>query len=291
MNIGARIKELRTAKMMTQSELAGEEITRNMLSRIENGFATPSVQTLVYLASRLGVPAGFLLSGADEEFFYRKSAAMPGILKAFAAGDWAICSDLCRGLPGRDDETALITALCAYNSAREEFSAGNLRSALSGFERTCSLCRDTVYPTGWAAGCATAYLMCITDISPSLDTSVELPASLPPVSEIDPFCAYYRRCLGEEAFEPGPDGGDDIYSLHLQAREKMKAGGCAEALVLMRRILSLPSPVPAPMLYLVFTDMENCSRELEDFRTAYEYSSVRASMLERFLRQPYRTEA
>jgi transcriptional regulator with XRE-family HTH domain len=41
MNIGKKIKDLRSAKMMTQSELAGDEITRNMLSRIESGSKRP----------------------------------------------------------------------------------------------------------------------------------------------------------------------------------------------------------------------------------------------------------
>ena len=39
MNIGERIRALRNAKMMTQTELAGKQIARNMLSRIENGSA------------------------------------------------------------------------------------------------------------------------------------------------------------------------------------------------------------------------------------------------------------
>ena len=79
MNIGNKIKNLRTEKLMTQSELAGTEITRNMLSRIENGSALPSLGTIIYLARRLGVPAGYLLSEGDEEFVYIKSNAMKNI--------------------------------------------------------------------------------------------------------------------------------------------------------------------------------------------------------------------
>ena len=37
--LGKRIKEARLAKKMTQSELVGTFITRNMLSRIESGNA------------------------------------------------------------------------------------------------------------------------------------------------------------------------------------------------------------------------------------------------------------
>lgn len=72
MNIGERIRALRNAKMMTQTELAGKQITRNMLSRIENGSALPSLSTIMYLAARLGVPAGFLLAEEGDEFYYKK---------------------------------------------------------------------------------------------------------------------------------------------------------------------------------------------------------------------------
>ncbi len=60
--IGERIKELRLSKKMTQQEVVGDHITRNMLSKIENNSATPSVRTLEYIAGKLGVPPGVLLS-------------------------------------------------------------------------------------------------------------------------------------------------------------------------------------------------------------------------------------
>lgn len=44
--LGKRIKEARLAKKMTQSEVVGDFITRNMLSQIESGSATPSVKPL-----------------------------------------------------------------------------------------------------------------------------------------------------------------------------------------------------------------------------------------------------
>ena len=87
MDIGSKIKQLRTEKLMTQSELAGTEITRNMLSRIENGAALPSLGTVVYLAKRLGVPAGYLLSEGEEEFIYNKISVMKNIRRAYTDGD------------------------------------------------------------------------------------------------------------------------------------------------------------------------------------------------------------
>lgn len=49
---------------MTQKELVGKTITRNMLSKIENDTATPSVRTLEYLAQALSLPAGYFLGAS-----------------------------------------------------------------------------------------------------------------------------------------------------------------------------------------------------------------------------------
>ena len=54
--LGRRLKEARLARRMTQSEVVGDFITRNMLSQIESGSAMPSVTTLEYLSKRLEIP-------------------------------------------------------------------------------------------------------------------------------------------------------------------------------------------------------------------------------------------
>ena len=51
----SELRVLRMAAGLTQKELAGDRITRNMLSLIESGNASPSVSTLLYLAERLEV--------------------------------------------------------------------------------------------------------------------------------------------------------------------------------------------------------------------------------------------
>lgn len=54
-NIGKVIKEARLAKKMTQNEVVGDFITRNMLSQIESGAAMPSIKTLEYLCKVLDI--------------------------------------------------------------------------------------------------------------------------------------------------------------------------------------------------------------------------------------------
>ena len=61
MELGEKLRQARMEAGLTQRQLCGEEITRNMLSLIENGSAKPSMGTLTYLAGRLGKPVSFFL--------------------------------------------------------------------------------------------------------------------------------------------------------------------------------------------------------------------------------------
>ena len=61
MELGSKIKAARIAAGLSQRQLCGEHITRNMLSQIENGSAHPSMKTLGYLAQRLEKPISYFL--------------------------------------------------------------------------------------------------------------------------------------------------------------------------------------------------------------------------------------
>lgn len=61
MKLGQRLRQARLDAGLSQRQLCGNEITRNMLSQIENGTARPSMDTLRYLAARLEKPVSFFL--------------------------------------------------------------------------------------------------------------------------------------------------------------------------------------------------------------------------------------
>ena len=67
MELGEKIRAARLGAGLSQRQLCGEEITRNMLSLIENGSARPSMKTLEYLARQLGKPLSFFLDAHAEE--------------------------------------------------------------------------------------------------------------------------------------------------------------------------------------------------------------------------------
>ena len=65
--LGKKLKEARLAKKMTQSDVVGGYITRNMLSQIESGCACPSIRTLEYLSGVLEIPMSELVSESESE--------------------------------------------------------------------------------------------------------------------------------------------------------------------------------------------------------------------------------
>src|SRR5437763_1290423 len=66
--LGERLRQLRVAAGLTQTDLAGDRFSKEYISQLERGKTRPTVETTEWLALRLGVDAGFLQSGvaADE---------------------------------------------------------------------------------------------------------------------------------------------------------------------------------------------------------------------------------
>lgn len=60
---GEAIRRVRTARGMSQRELAGERYTPQYISVLESGRVRPSEKALIYIAGRLGVSPGSLLDG------------------------------------------------------------------------------------------------------------------------------------------------------------------------------------------------------------------------------------
>ena len=109
MTLGQKLKQTRLARGMTQSQVVGDRITRNMLSQIENDLASPSVGTLEYLASVLNVRLSWLLADEQEEAEAGCTQRLRELLKS---GEYAACLELAPE-HAPDDEQALALAMAA----------------------------------------------------------------------------------------------------------------------------------------------------------------------------------
>jgi tetratricopeptide (TPR) repeat protein len=76
LRLGERLRQLRMAGGMTQTELAGERFSKEYVSQIERGKTKPTAETIQWLADRLGVDAGYLANGVSADERGRVDAAL-----------------------------------------------------------------------------------------------------------------------------------------------------------------------------------------------------------------------
>jgi tetratricopeptide (TPR) repeat protein/DNA-binding XRE family transcriptional regulator len=74
--VGDRLRSLRLAAGLTQTELAGERFSKEYVSQIERGKTRPTRETIEWLATRLGVDPDFLAVGVAAETRDRVETAL-----------------------------------------------------------------------------------------------------------------------------------------------------------------------------------------------------------------------
>lgn len=291
MNIGERIRELRISKLMTQSELAGNQITRNMLSCIENGSANPSLSTIIYIAGRLNVPAGFLLAEEGDEIVYRKMSNLSNIKRAYTAGDLRGCRSLCISTcPEPDDEINLLLANCDAGIAVEEFWNGKLRSACRFFDEALSYAEKSIYPTETIEAEARLYFRYMERISHTLYSDMLDEEKSLHIQKASAFSAYLAAL---EAMDVEDDSAVDaflqtadpttFFSIHLRIRTMMRQKDFKTSHKALLQLLNAETPLNKIELYTVLCELEVCCRESEDFKGAYNYANEKLALLEQLL--------
>ena len=75
-DVGERLRSLRVAAGLTQSDLAEGRFSKEYVSQIERGKTRPTAETLEWLAERLGVDPAYLGSGVSAEERGRVEAAL-----------------------------------------------------------------------------------------------------------------------------------------------------------------------------------------------------------------------
>jgi transcriptional regulator with XRE-family HTH domain len=116
--LGGVIKKKRKSLRLTQEQVVGDFITRNMLSQIESGSANPSLKTLRYLAEKLDIPFAELFGGAPgaERYFKARNLFSEAEYKEVLA-----IADNSRPETGFYDEIVALAALSAIELAESMY--------------------------------------------------------------------------------------------------------------------------------------------------------------------------
>ena len=115
MELGEKIRQARLEAGLSQRQLCGQEITRNMLSQIEHGTARPSMKTLQYLAAQMGKPVSYFLE--EQTIISPNQQIMETARRLYDAGDFSGAAQALKDYRQPDevyDREKGVLSVCTY---------------------------------------------------------------------------------------------------------------------------------------------------------------------------------
>ena len=265
MELGTRIRAARQELGLSQRQLCGEEITRNMLSQIENGSARPSMATLQYLAQKLGKPISWFL---EEETVTSPNRELLETVRGFyAAGEYSCVLEqqtLYQGPdPVFDGEWYLLQLLSHIEQAKKALSAGKAVYARGLLEKAQKFGSKTPY---FHQALQREWTLCMGQAQP--DKAGALLGTMPTddrelllrahgsilAKEYEAACACLEACRNRSA------------------RWHYMRGQCSLGMKDYQRAVEYLLQAEATYPKACATALEHCYRELEDYKMAYRYA-------------------
>ena len=276
--LGKKIKMLRLERKMTQSELAGETITRNMLSQIENGVAQPSVSTIIDLAKKLDTPVEYFFSENGDLDDFKKLGAIARIKKYYAAGDYAKCMNRLDALGVSDDETEFLYAKSCFARGMAAYRKGFLKSAVAFLTAAIEHGERSVYVDDELETMARQYLRVIEFIS-TKDTSAVCESAFSNRCERYKDDILYIRAISGAEAASCPSVDASLYAEHLALRGTFDFTDTARMMASVEALKDLLSRCngeeDAILKYYIYCDLEKLASGCGDYKCAYECSSER----------------
>ena len=294
MNLGEKIKAARLERHMTQKDVVGDYITRNMLSKIENGSATPSVKTLEYLAGVLGLPAGYFMNDSNGDELTPGSVA--SARSHFRNGEYEGCVRVLEGLDmdgGYKDEAMLLLARAKIGMSKKAMIDGRYEEAIRLAKEALQHNEDTVY---YSAAFRTEALLLVARCTMELQGDFQ--------KALDDYQAayqdqglgeFYRITMAEYYIDQGDldnakremdsiarlsDATKPAY-LMLQGRMELKDNQYEQAAKQLEKAEQLARTTGSNYFMSgLYAMLEQCYREMEDFKKAYHYASVQLQIKE-----------
>ena len=280
MSLGQKLRLARQKRGLTQAEAAGDRITRNMLSQIENDLASPSLPTLQYLADRLEVSVGWLTGEGDDDSVGQTLARARQL---FAADDYAGCLALFSGQEV-EDEALLLRSVCAARLAKAALERERPEQAAELAQLALELNRRCLYRTeGLEVEAASVLVRCCIDSGEDAERVMKEYRTAYRRAEFSVrhhlLLARYHLSkddvqAAERAIWSVSDLTDESRAEYLVLRGRifMKKGQYESAVRYLHQAETL-SPLPHILAHELLACLGSCYHELGDDSRAYQYSS------------------
>lgn len=270
MSLGEKIKKARLEAGLSQRQLCGEEVTRNMLSQIENGAARPSMTTLSYFAARLGKPVSYFLE--EDAVISPNQDVMARARAAILEGRGRDAAQILEDYRGPDElfdaEFQLLSRLGALAAAEEAIRKGQSGYAAEILEKF-----DIIRDGYCAQDLERRRLLLLAKARPQ--KRAEICEKLPPADEELLLRARHALDMGEmdrsvHLLEAAQDHDAAQWNflrgeVYLARRRFAEAAACYH-----RAEKAYPGKTARRL--------ERCYRELEDYKQAYYYAAKQREM-------------
>lgn len=279
MKTGEKIKKLRTDRGLTQKEVCGDFMTRNMLSSIESGNATPSLATIYYLAERFDIDAGYLISEAEDISVFIKLRMIKKVRSLYEKGEYEGCLELAGKCEKPDIELALYFSSSALFAGETRYNEGDFEGASSLFEKAKDFL--SYIPLDCALSEAIDYGIekCKKVREHKLSESVTLPeSSFAGRAHEALVYDFLLRLIRIGRHELAAQVFDEIkianplLRKHIHARLSMAASNHSRARTLLSEIVDSfeKQRSDIPFRYAIYSDLEYSCKTLGDYEGAYK---------------------
>ncbi len=278
MTLGEKIKSLRIEKKLTQKDLAGDRITRNMLSRIECDKANPSLDTLTYLAEGLNIPLYLLFADTSNAAFIEKNALIEKIYESYKHKNYKAAINFINRISNLDQELLYILASSHFEQGKICMRKGELLSARSHLNNAKKYSDQCIFDTEHINALIHMYLAITNNIqAPRLEFDEEI--YLNTINLAHDY-EFYKYLVQDTEFK----FSNAVFKKHLTAKFLIKQRNYTEALreLIEAAEINNTSQYNAFAIFGIYSDIEFCYKELMDFENAYKYSTKRFSLIEGF---------
>lgn len=258
MELGEKLLQARLEAGLSQRQLCADVITRNMLSLIEHGTARPSMDTLRYLAGKLGKPMSYFLE--EDVVTSSNQPLMQQARQAWQAGEFELTRQLLQEYRFPDEtfdwERRYLASLSGLAAAEQALKGEKYLYARQLLEETDVIPELERKKQLLLGRIPSADLQNIVGQLPSLDEELLLRAEAALEQKQTDRAA---NCLAAAENRETPR-----WNL-LQGRVLLLKRQYAPAADCLQKAEEVFPKVCWPLL-------EHCFRELGDFKRAYEYA-------------------
>lgn len=256
MELGQRIKSLRLELGLSQRQLCGDVITRNMLSQIENGAARPSMDTLSYLAGQLGKPVSYFLE--EDTVTSPNQVAMEQVRSAYAKEEYDRGAEILQGYKAPDEtfdwEKGLLQSLLSLARAEQAIKENRIPYAKHLLEEAV---QDSPY------GTLTEEKRML--LLSAIDPDVEAPNVDAVLLQKAELALHRENAARAEEYLAAAEDKSAPRWIYLKGEVCFAMGEYREAAAYFMEVEGAYPETVIPKL-------ERCFSELEDYKMAYFYA-------------------